>query len=580
MLALTLLLVGVCCLGGLARAQGPASSAASGPRSSSSPSSPSSPTSPRSRFQPTPSGEEAIPLSLAQSLATALRRHPALVRSGLKALMARAGVERATSAFGTFLEAALSAQRLVRRIETSFVAGQSEEVILGQSLGLSHRLELGTELRLALESGYRRSLTPGFGGAVSFRIEGDGCSPDAPDKCLIIMERQRARSEVVTVGPNLMGRLSLSLTQPLWRGRGEDRATGELQVARSGLDLVERQRLVELEKVLARVETAYWDLVVAQLEVGIRSAAMRQAGKELDRVEALARMGRTGGDLLSLSNARFSLAQQEMELSLSRTRSRSAQIELLGLMVQEWEPDLRVRPSDAPLPPARPGPIQEEVQACLSHNSALAVLRAHVDQARLQRAVAKDEARPDLSLRLSLATAGLGGELDDTASQMGRLDNPEALAELVLSVPLGDGPADAVLRERSLALQESELDLVQSQRDLGRQVVEAVSALEMGFRQLDLARQACRLSRQRVAASEARLAAGVGDNFVLLQAREDRVQAELAEVQVVIDLLEYRVILDHLRGDLPARHAPVVEDLSGEASALPDGLGSRPGAAP
>jgi len=507
-------------------------------------------------------------LTLTAALSRGLADHPGLTRAVLAALQAEAGVDQARGLFGTSLDSTLTALRRNQRIDTALVRGQSEETAYAQTLAVRRRLTLGTQLSLSLDGSWSSSVAPGWGaGPTTFRVEGEGCGPDTPEQCIVVMDQQSGSSRQVELGPHIQGRLALNVRQPLWRGAGEQRATGPLQVARAALAVAEQQRVLELERILAELEVAYWERVGAGVEVRQREAALRQAQQELARVEALREAGRQGGDDLSLGNARYAAAQRQAELSAVRTQARAAGRTLELAMGGRPGATCPV-PVDLLQPPQPPGAPEQELQACLAANRSLELLRAQVEHARRQRRVAEDATRPTLDLDLTLAGSALGSSWSAAAEQLRRADNPEARAMVLFSLPLGDDPADAELRRASLGLQSRELEVVQLQRELARQVSEAVAALDDGFRQLELARQATALARRREEAAGARLAAGVGDNLVLLQAREDSLQAGLAEARQLLALVRARIQLDRLRGDLLGRHGPLLQT-NGDGAASP-----------
>lgn len=516
---------------------------------------------------PACSGSSAppLPLHLNTALARALADHPGLTRAVLSALQAEAGVQQAEGLFTTFFDASSSAVRRSQRLDTALVSGRSEETVYAQALALRRKLSAGTELSLSLDGSWSRSLSPGFGGSTSFRLEGEGCGLDTPERCLFVMERTASEATLVELGPHMQGRLALGVRQPLWRGAGVERATATLRVARAALAVAEQQRVLELERILAELELAYWERVGAGMEIQHRHAALRHAQGELARVEALREAGRRGSDDLSLGNARFAVAQRMGELAAVQIQARAAGRALE--LAMGAEPGLTCpAPLDALLEPRRPGPTASELGACLAANRSLEILRAQVEYARRQRNVAEDAARPGLDLDLSLAGSALGVSWAEAAEQLGRADNPEARALLLFSMPLGSDPAEAELRRASLAVRGRELEVLELQRELARQVAEAVAALTDGFRQLELSRQAATLAGQRVDAAQARLQAGVGDNLVVLQAREDALQASLAQARQLLALVRARIQLDRLRGDLLARHGPLLQ-ASGAAGA-------------
>jgi outer membrane protein len=116
-----------------------------------------------------------------------------------------------------------------------------------------------------------------------------------------------------------------------------------------------------------------------------------------------------------------------------------------------------------------------------------------------------------------------------------RLDYPAWNVGLNVTVPLGHRAADAAYargqvqqRQRDVAIQTLELAVAAQVTRIGEQVRSAEE-------QIRAAGVASQLAQKRLDAEEARRAAGLSTNFLVLQAQRDLATAQTTELRAVLD---------------------------------------------
>src|SRR5688572_3040347 len=82
--------------------------------------------------------------------------------------------------------------------------------------------------------------------------------------------RQTTTNPFTTFSPLLSSRLAISVTQPILRGRLIDGDRAELRIRQKRVDGATVDLEVRVIDVITRVQQAYWDLVAARQDVGVK----------------------------------------------------------------------------------------------------------------------------------------------------------------------------------------------------------------------------------------------------------------------------------------------------------------------
>src|SRR5262245_21757950 len=89
----------------------------------------------------------------------------------------------------------------------------------------------------------------------------------------------------VLLSPAYLTRVGAEFRQPLLRNRSIDPARRDIKVAKSGRDAAEASLHQVTTETLAAVERAYWSLVDARLDVGVRERAVELAQQQLTETQ-------------------------------------------------------------------------------------------------------------------------------------------------------------------------------------------------------------------------------------------------------------------------------------------------------
>jgi outer membrane protein TolC len=459
--------------------------------------------------------DDTGPFDIGVSDATllALENNPGLMVQRF-APASRATLEQeAAAAFDTTLSASYTSSN----VENSQGAGASTHSGSG-SLGISSLLASGTQVSLDVSGSHVNPTT--------------GANPDTAN---------------VTFG----------VSQSLLRGASP--AANLAAVRQAALDT--RSSEYELrgytEALVAQVETAYWDYVLAKKRIEIYEESVRLAETQLNETQERINVGRLAET--ELAAARAELESRKEALIGARGAMATAKIRLLRLMNPPsgpsqggfWEREVILKD-----PPSVP---PDELEDVLQHVRNALVMRSDLNQARL--AITRGELEivrtksgllPRLDLFVNLGRTGYADSFQ-TASEDLSGDGQTLSGGMTFEWALGNGAARARQRRASLGREQAEVALENLTQLAQVDVRTAHIAVATTKEQLS-ATAATRTYREETLRTEAeKLRVGKSTTFQVALAQRDLVASQIAEGQAVVDYLKALIDLYRADGSLLVR---------------------------
>ena len=252
-----------------------------------------------------------------------------------------------------------------------------------------------------------------------------------------------------TKNPSWDSALTLSIEQPLFKGRGRAVNTAPIAVARADTRQSFEAFQVEVHRLLYNVETAYWEAALDYRNLTFQQEVVARAGRTLEMARERLRLGQ--GSLLEVSQAeeqyelfRIQLLDAQNRMAVARNRLR----EIAGLPPYSRHPWV---PSDSP----SSAPVDIHWQTALASamtRPELSAQRAAIQAAETKLMVAQNGTETDLSFQFDYAINGLERRLDDSLSTIGDTRYSDWTVGLVYRYPWGQRAEKALLRRQQLAL--------------------------------------------------------------------------------------------------------------------------------
>ncbi len=399
--------------------------------------------------------------------------------------------------------------------------------------------------------------------------------------------RLTTNNQNVTLNPQFPTALTLTYTQPLWRGLRFDNNRRQIEIAKKNLSLTDaqfRQRAIE---VIAQVEQAYWDLVFALRNLQVQIDAVKQARTQVESNQRLVEKGVLAPiDIIAASTQVTTFEQNVYTAQEAVTRAENT---LKTLMLPTRTDALWSRPL-TPVTPinleAPRVPLETAVNAALRSRPELAQLQTNTEINQIDTRFFRDQTKPQIDLVGTYTLVGLAGALTPAAITGGTsgntllrlrvnelsvlaglppLDNPsggvgntvtpnliggysKSLSNLIgqdyptyrvgvrVALPLRNRTAEANLG-RSLA----EGSFIQNQRAQAEQLIEAeVRNATQTLRSAEARLQAAAATRvsteQQYESEQRQFRAGTTTVFLVLQRQNEVLAARGRELQAQTDL--------------------------------------------
>jgi hydrophobic/amphiphilic exporter-1 (mainly G- bacteria), HAE1 family len=234
--------------------------------------------------------------------------------------------------------------------------------------------------------------------------------------------RQRTNNPFANLNPYTTSRITLSYTQPLWRGRLLDRERNEIRVRRKQLNIADVDFQIRVIDIVARVEQAYWDLVAARQDVTVTRQSVDLAQEQHARNQRMVDSGTLAPVELFASKAELErrldlhyasvglLTEVENVVKSLIAPNRSATI----WGDQIVPADTSVAPGEAVL--AATTDVREAVTQAISKRPELKQLALRVETNSFDQQLAKEQLKPRIDLVGSYINSGLAGGVSTTTN--------------------------------------------------------------------------------------------------------------------------------------------------------------------
>jgi outer membrane protein len=418
--------------------------------------------------------------------------------------------------------------------------------------GTFERIERGTydpELFAELEYGKERTRETAASTGTEFNVEANETSAVAgirqsfPTGTRVEATVEQSRSTSDRTPELQTARLGLSITQSLLRGFGP--AVNLVSVRQAELDTV--ASVYELrgftEALLAGTEIAYWNYVLARLQIDIVERSLAVARQQRDEIELRIEVGILPE--IEAAAARAQVAGQEQALIDARSLLEENRIRLLRLISPGSHGQLDLRINATSEPTIDPEPITDltdRLQLAERSRPDLNEARLRLEQSRLETIVTRNGVLPRLDLFIALGQTGFADTFSDSFHELDG-NTYDFTAGVRLSHFLGNRAAKA----QDIAAWASRRQAAEAVDNL-RQIVQvdvrlAVNEVERSRQQISATRATHTLREETLKAEKERFDVGASTALQVAQTQRDLLISSIEEVRAIVN---YRTALVRL----------------------------------
>jgi HAE1 family hydrophobic/amphiphilic exporter-1 len=521
---------------------------------------------------------EESAIALTDAIAQALRNNP-------DAAMTRIAVEQATDN----IAAADGAFDPLFNLQSSF---QRQEMPVSSLIGGAASGKL-TQQGLLVE--------PDFGGVL--RNTGTRYQVGFTSR------RQTTDNQFVTLNPQFPSELSVTVTQPLFRGLRIDDARRQLDRARKNATLSDAQLQQRLLDLTLQTELAYWELMFAEQNVKVQLEGLELARDQVESNRRL--MGQGVAAPIDVLEAETQVAMFNQRIFAAQAALTRAENALKALIVSDRRSPLWSAALHATTPPsdAVTVPLDQALSAARMNRPELmqAAIAAETQQAETR--FFSDQRKPQIDLVGTYLSSGLAGRLITTGtnplsfgtqplidrinalsgaqglpplpsfssggnpispaltgglgrslSNLAGMDFPTIEVGLRISLPFRNRTADArhaasLAENRRLQLRTEQLEIA-----VEADVRNAMQAVESARATREAALQARTLAEQQYASEQRRFEAGTSTVFFVLQRQTTMIAMRTQYARAEADLSRSLAQLHHATGEILGANQVSVRD--------------------
>lgn len=321
---------------------------------------------------------------------------------------------------------------------------------------------------------------------------------------------------------------AFSLRQPLLRGAGPAANLAGVRIARNNVTISEWSVKEQVMAVITQVVEVFNELQFARenLDVARRSRelAMQLLRDNIKRVEIGVKTP------LDVTTAQAEAAAREVAVIATTRVVKDQENFLKQLITADLIPLLNTRVEIAQ-PPA-PGfqtNVMLGIKDALELRPDYRQMKLDIENKHIRLAFAKNDQLPRLDLIGSLNLLGLD---DDFGSSLGRVPSRDQSGWSVgasFSIPIGRREGRGQYNAAKLESAQALVRLQQLEQEIIVQVDNANGAVITAQQEVAATAEARRLARESLAAGEARLVAGTGTTFEVLELQKKLAETESAE---------------------------------------------------
>jgi outer membrane protein TolC len=372
------------------------------------------------------------------------------------------------------------------------------------------------------------TITPDAGLVIPLRT-GGSIRLDVPDT-LTRNHFPIQTEDIWTASPNV------TVSVPLLQGAG-------LYVNTQGIRLAfyEHQRSLALTKlevirVLADVDHAYWQLYAAREQERVQKAAHDSAVAQLERARRQAKAGVVAE--VDVVRAESGVADTVESIITADNTIRQAQRALKRILN---DPSL---PLDAPtivLPSTPPAAFPYDLDperlttAALHQRMEMLDLELQVAEQTANVQVARNGLLPLVSLQYTYAAPGVGSTFSQSFNQTWEKNSNAQTGSLQLSVPIGNEAARSNLRRALLSRMQTLASKEQQALQIRQEIADAVDTVKTDWQRIVAAHERVVLSARTLDVEVRQFNIGLRTSTDVLIAQSNLASAESAEVSAVSD---------------------------------------------
>lgn len=469
-------------------------------------------------------GQDTLPLSITESILAALERNPTVTIQRLAPKIMKSYADEQRAVFDPTLTAAASKTESKSQ---RFLGSRPDPFEL-----ISYRDQYSAEISEALPTGTTMAISSSFAASTS---------------------------SIYT--DQYVGSLGVTFSQSLLQGLGWRANLADLRQARLDVKMSRAELKGVAEQIVADVESAYWELYLAEQEIDIQQASLDLAQKQLQESVTRVAVGKLAD--LELAAVHAEVSTRNEALIDAKSRYEQARLAFIFLLNPDHEHSWMLCPKllDEPLLPVDSlGAIDLHEKLGFKYRPDLLQAEMAAQKGELEVIQTRNGLLPRLDLFLSLGRTAYARTFDDG---LPNIHSPfyDVSAGLTLQFPVINRQARAQASRALWSHEQMQLSLDNMKRLVQWDVRSAYIEVLKTRKMIETTQSTSALQEKKLAAELEKFRVGKSTNYLVLQAQRDFIASRLEQARAVVSCLNSLIRLYQMEGTLLERHGIAASDL-------------------
>ena len=416
----------------------------------------------------------------------------------------------------------------------------------------------GAQTLTSLSQTYQSQYTQLFGTGTTYQVT-------------MAASKFTTNSTFATLNPSITSGLTVSLTQPLLRGRGWFLTHAPILVAQRNVKQSRENFGITVNDTILLAINDYWNLVQAQKNLAVIQESLKLAQASYDHDKRALELGAISN--LDIYRSQAQVAQVNLQLLQAQLQVKTAETELRRVIGADLKAsiaalDLNLTEPAEPTGELATVDLAPALAKAFQKRPELGSVRVDEENAQTSIKVATNGLKPNLSVGGFYTMNGIGGNqidsstglvsssggLLDSFGQLGSLNYPSYGMSLTLSLPLRNRSAEADLGNAMLQQKRALYTERQREQAIQQELKNAIDNLEQAKLSIAAAKVNRELAQKNLEAEQRKYELGVDTIFFVLDAQNQRSQAEQSLVSAEIGYQRALANVDHATGELLDKH--------------------------
>lgn len=386
---------------------------------------------------------------------------------------------------------------------------------------------------------------------------------------IVSSQRVTTNNPISILSPQSNSSFNLSLTQPLWRGRGFDGPRRSIEIAKRSLSLTDAQFRQRSIDIITTVQRAYWDLVFALRNLQVQRDGVRDAKDQLAHNKRLVEEGQLAPiDVVAAETQVANIEQGVYEALENVGRAENVLKNLIAKNKDDGLWSEALVPTDPVDLDAPRTTLPEALGLALENRPEVELNNVQKDINQIDQRFYRDQKKPQVDLTASYTSAGVGGSQNPNFSsfipspcstdptgqacqeQIARINAltgssatdvflnryPTFRVGVTINLPIGNSTAEAALGKSLVAGEQIRTQREQIEQGIQVDVRNALQTIRTAEARLRSAAVSRENSQKQYESEQRKLDAGQSDIYKVLERQTALMIAKSSELRAQTEL--------------------------------------------